>query len=301
MTIERMVIDMNGSRNRTWFMSIILFLVVTCILLPGCMPRSHDRVPTPNMGVSPYRMNTGGLLQDAVNRGTLRIGIERNYPPFSYHDTDGRLSGFDVEIAEEVARHMEMNPEFIEVSWEELLPGLSQGRYDTVFNEIAAREDRALLYDFSSPYMNSIPVLVVRSEENEIRSFSDLKGRRTATPTIGSYRDIARQNDADTIEVLYTEEAARQLSQGTVDAAVMDNLSAAYLMQQFPDLKLRTAVSSNYVAQVCAAVPKGNSDLLAAIDNALATMQDDGSYAAIWEKYFGGTLQHDRESQDLQQ
>lgn len=43
-------------------------------------PRSHDRVPTPNMGVRPYRINTGGLLQDAVERGTLRIGIERDYP-----------------------------------------------------------------------------------------------------------------------------------------------------------------------------------------------------------------------------
>ncbi|PAD80457.1 ABC transporter substrate-binding protein [Paenibacillus campinasensis] len=290
-----------GSRSRRWYMNIILLLVLTCMLLPGCVPRSHDRVPTPNMGVRPYRINTGGLLQDAVERGTLRIGIERDYPPFSYHDAEGRLKGFDVDIAEEVAYHMELNPEFIEMSWEQLLPGLSEGVYDVVFDEIAVRDDRRQLYDFSHAYMTSFPVVVVRDEETRIRSFSDLKGQRTAVPIVGSYRDIAEQIGADIREVQHAEQGARQLMEGAVDAAVMDNLSAANLMLQFPDRKLRTVQSSDHVYQVCAAMTKGNNDLLAAIDNALLTMKSDGTYAAIWEKYFGSTPSNNQRMPEEQQ
>ena len=94
---------MRGTKSIQRIRLLSLFTLIGSIMLAGCTVNSNDRVPTPNMGVNPYRVNTGYLLRNAVERGTLRIATERDYPPFSYHGTGGRLTGLDVEVAEEVA------------------------------------------------------------------------------------------------------------------------------------------------------------------------------------------------------
>ncbi|UNK19934.1 transporter substrate-binding domain-containing protein [Paenibacillus sp. N3/727] len=265
----------------------LLIVIIILLALPGCGQKSYDRVPNPNMGVGQLRVKTGGLLQNAALQDTLRIGTEGNYPPFSYHGTGGRLTGFDVEIAEEVARHMEMKAVFVEAKWKDLLPGLTEGKYDAVFNEVADNRNRRALYDFSNPYMTSTPVLVVRSNEKNIRAFTDLKGKTTAVEAVGEYQQIAAKYQSKAVVTKDFTEAANLLVNRKVDAVLTDSLSILNLRQQTPDLPVKTAYSLDYVNQVCAVFAKGNSDLVAAIDNALETMQADGSYLTIWKKYFG--------------
>ena len=268
--------------------SMLLIALLTIVLaLPGCGGKSYDRVPTPNMGVDPYRVNTGNLLQNAALRDTLRIGTEGNYPPFSYHGVDGRLTGFDVEIAEEVARHMEMKAVFVETKWKDLLAGLSEGKYDTVFNQVADNKERRSLYDFSNAYMSSTPVLVVRSDEKKIKTFGDLKGKKAAVEAVGEYGQMASKFQSTAVTTTNFIESADMLVHHQVDAVLTDSLSVLNLQQHTPELHVKTADSMNHVNQVCAAFVKGNPDLVAAVDNALATMQADGSYLTIWNKYFG--------------
>lgn len=278
---------MRGTRAKRHASLFLLLTLAGTILLPGCTFDSNDRVPTPNMGVNPYRVNTGYLLRNAIDRGTLRIGTERDYPPFSYRGTGGLLTGFDVEIAEEVARHMDLKAEFVEQSWDQLLPGLTEGRYDAVFNEIEDRPDRRALYDFSIAYLSTVPVLMVRSGEDGIRSFAELQGKRVALNPTGAYREIAKKHGAEAVPAKYARDAADMLVNGKVDAVITDQLSVTNLKQQLPDLPVKTAAASREVFEVSAAFVKGNPDLVAAVDNALATMQQDGTYLAIWNKYFG--------------
>lgn len=265
---------------------LITFLIIV-LMLPGCGKKSYDRVPNPNMGVAPYRVETGGLLQNAALRDTLRIGIEKNYPPFSYRGTGGRLTGFDVEIAEEVARHMEMKPVFVETEWKDLLAGLSEGKYDAVFNEIADHKGRRSLYDFSNVYMASNPVLVTRSHDKKIHTFADLKGISTAVEANGDYQRIASKYKSNPVVTHNFLSSAQLLADHKVDAVLTDSLSMLNLHQNDPEFPVKTTDSLDDVTQVCAAFAKGNSDLVAAVDHALETMQADGSYLAIWRKYFG--------------
>lgn len=265
----------------------LLVVMILVFILPGCGVQSYDRAPNPNMGVDPLRVKTGGLLQNAALRDTLRIGTEGNYPPFSYHGTGGRLTGFDVEIAEEVARHMEMKAVFVEAEWNDLLPGLTEGNYDTVFNEVADNKKRRALFDFSNAYMTSTSVLVVRSNEKEIGTFTDLKGKSVAVEAVGEYQQIADKYEAKAVVTKDFLEATDLLTKRKVDAVLTDSLSILNLRQQTPDLSLKTAASLDPAHQVCAAFAKGNSDLVAAVDNALETMHADGSYLTIWNKYFG--------------
>lgn len=266
--------------------TLIIFLIFV-LLLPGCGRKSYDRVPNPNMGVAPYRVQTGGLLQNAALRDTLRIGIEKNYPPFSYRGTGGRLTGFDVEIAEEVARHMEMKPVFVEAQWKDLLAGLSEGKYDAVFNEIADHKGRRSLYDFSNAYMVSNPVLATRSDDKKIRTFEDLKGTSTAVEANGEYQQIASKYQSNAVVTQDFMSSAELLVNHKVDAVLTDSLSMLNLHQNDPEFPIKTADSLDHLTQVCAAFTKGNSDLVAAVDHALETMQADGSYLEIWRKYFG--------------
>ncbi|GAB6929448.1 hypothetical protein JCM10914A_34310 [Paenibacillus sp. JCM 10914] len=278
---------MRRTTNR--WISLTILLAIACMgILGGCAgSKQASRVPGQNMGINPYRVNTGYLLRHAIDRGTLRIGTERDYPPFSYIGIGGRLTGFDVEIAQEVARHMELKAEFIETDWKSLLPGLTEGKYDAVFNEIEDRHDRRALYDFSVAYLSTSPVLLTSSDKDAIHSFEDIRGKTIGVNPIGNYANIADKYDADIKPVKYIHDAASQLVDGKLDAVITDQFSVTNLIQQFPDMAVKTVEISSAVYEVSAAFVKGNPDLVAAVDNALATMQEDGSYLAIWNKYFG--------------
>lgn len=81
-------------------------------------------------------------LQKIKQSGELVIGTEGTYPPFTFHDTNDKLTGFDVELAEEVAKRLGVKPVFKETQWDSLLAGIDAKRFDMVANEVGIREDR---------------------------------------------------------------------------------------------------------------------------------------------------------------
>lgn len=277
----------------------LLVMMILALLLPGCGVKSYDRTPNPNMGVDPLRVKTGGLLQNAALKNTLRIGTTSDFPPFSYHGTGDRLTGFDVEIAEEVARHLKMKAVFVEVKENDLLPGLSEGKYDAVFSEVADSKEHRELYDLSQSYTTSATVLAVRSNESKVEGFTDLKEQTVVVEKVDEYQQLASKYGAKTVVTNDLSEAVDLLVKRKADAIITNSLSLLNLSRQTSDFPLKTAASLKPAHQICAAFPKGNSDLVAAVDNALEAMHADGSYLTIWNKYFGdspaaykGTVDH---------
>lgn len=100
-------------------------------------------------------------LQKIKQSGELVIGTEGTYPPFTFHDSSNKLTGFDVELSEEVAKRLGVKPVFKETQWDSLLAGLDAKRFDMVANEVGIREDRQKKYDFSKPYISSSAALVI--------------------------------------------------------------------------------------------------------------------------------------------
>ncbi|MFT7758891.1 UNVERIFIED_CONTAM: transporter substrate-binding domain-containing protein, partial [Salmonella enterica subsp. enterica serovar Enteritidis] len=91
-------------------------------------------------------------LEQIKTAGVLKIGTEGTYAPFTYHDTAGKLVGFDVEIGEAIAKNLGVKAEFLEGKWDGLIAGLDAKRYDTVINQVGITEARKAKYDFSEPY-----------------------------------------------------------------------------------------------------------------------------------------------------
>lgn len=105
------------------------------------------------------------LLDTVKQRGALKIALEGTYPPFNFKDAKQQLTGFDVEIATEIARRMKVKPEFVTAEWSGLLAGLQSGKFDIVVNQVGVTAQRQAVFDFSQPYTYSSAQLIVRKNE----------------------------------------------------------------------------------------------------------------------------------------
>ena len=164
-------------------------------------------------------------LQKIKQSGELVIGTEGTYAPFTFHDSSNKLTGFDVELSEEVAKRLGVKPVFKETQWDSLLAGLDAKRFDMVANEVGIREDRQKKYDFSKPYVSSSAALVIAKDKDKPATFADVKGLKGAQSLTSNYADIAKKNGAEIIGVEGFSQAAELLASGRVDFTINDKLS----------------------------------------------------------------------------
>src|SRR5476649_240660 len=221
--------------------------------------------------------------------GVFKVGTEGTYAPFTYHDESGKLTGFDVEIATEIAKRLGVKPEFVEGKWDGLIAGLDVNRYDAVINEVAVTDARKAKYDFSTPYIASHAALIVRSDNTTIKTFDDLKGKKSANTLTSNFGKIARDHGADVVSVQGFNESIDLLTSGRVDATVNDSLSFLDFKKHKPDARVKIVAIDNSADSDKSAVllRKGSPELVAAIDKALADIKSDGTYEKISQKYFG--------------
>jgi cystine transport system substrate-binding protein len=228
-------------------------------------------------------------LAQIKSAGVFKVGTEGTYAPFTYHDESGKLTGFDVEIATEIAKRLGVKPEFVEGKWDGLIAGLDVNRYDAVINEVAITDARKVKYDFSTPYIASHAALIVRSDNTSIKTFDDLKGKKSANTLTSNFGKIAKDHGADVVGVQGFNESIDLLTSGRVDATVNDSLSFLDFKKHKPDAQVKiVAIDNSGDADKSAVlVRKGNPELVSAIDKALADIKADGTYEKISEKYFG--------------
>jgi cystine transport system substrate-binding protein len=226
-------------------------------------------------------------LEAVKASGKLRIGTEGTYAPFTFHDEAGNLTGFDVDIAREVSKRIGVEPEFIETQWDGMFAGLDAKRFDVVFNEVSINDERKAKYDFSDPYIVSKAVLIVHQDNNDIKSFADLKGKKSAQSLTSNLTEIAKSNGAEIIGTEGFNQAIDLLLSKRVDATVNDGLSFLDLKTQRPDVPLKAVDEASDAAESAALFNKGNDDLVQAVNKALADMKADGTYLTISKKYFG--------------
>lgn len=225
-------------------------------------------------------------LDSIHSTGVFRIGTEGAYAPFSYHEASGKLTGFDVEIGREIALRMKVKPEFIEGKWDGLISGLDAGRSDAVMNQIAITPEREKKYSFSLPYVISEAVLITRKDNNEIKTFSDLKGKKSAHTLTNNFAQIARNYGADIIGVNGFNQEVDLVSTGRADATINDKLSYLDYKKHRPDAPVKIVAADTQAAQSAVLLRKNDTELKAAVDKAITEIKVDGTYQHIWDKYF---------------
>lgn len=230
-------------------------------------------------------------LEKVKAAGKLVIGVEGTYPPFTYHDESGELTGLDVEVGKAVAEKLGVEAEFQEAAWDSLLIGIDSGRFDTVINCVSITDERAEKYDFSDPYYYEARRVVVRADDDSIQSPDDLNGKKIATNVTNAFIPWYEEHGAEVVGIDTSSEAIDLVLSGRADfLGTSVPVLNAYL-DEHPDAadKLREAfVIPNSEDVVAIPVRKGESEFLAAINDALAQLREDGTLKAISEKYLGG-------------
>lgn len=125
------------------------------------------------------------LLAQIKERGRIIVAMEGTWAPWTYHDENDDLVGYDVEVAQNIAEKLGVEVEFVEGAWDGLLAGLDAGRYDIMVNGVGVTDERAEKYNFSTPYAYNKTAVIVRGDYDEISSMEDLNGKKTAN-TISS-------------------------------------------------------------------------------------------------------------------
>lgn len=227
------------------------------------------------------------LLAKIKDDGKLLIGTEGTYAPFTFHDESGKLTGFDVEIATEVAKRLGVDPEFKETQWDAIFAGLDAKRFDMIANQVGIRPDRQEKYDFSDPYITSAAVLIVHKDNNEVKTFEDIKGLNSAQSLTSNYGDMAKKFGANLVSVEGFTQSVELLASKRVDVTINDRISFLDYTKQRPDAPIKIAATSEEASASGLMFRKDSDTLVAEVNKALTEMVEDGTYKKISEKWFG--------------
>ena len=246
------------------------------------------------VGLVGLGLATPAFAQSALDQiksaGALRVGTEGTYPPLTYHDESNALVGFDVEIAQEIAKRLGVTAEFVEGPWDGLIAGIDANRYDVVINQVGITDARKEKYDFSKPYIASKAVLIVKGDNTDITSFESLKGKKSAQTLTSNFGKLAEESGAELVGTEGFDQSVALVLQGRADATINDSLSFFDFKKKQPDANLKIAAEQANADYSGVLLAKGKPDLLAAINTALEEIKADGTYATISEKYFGADV-----------
>ena len=176
----------------------LLTLAASTILLAACSQSNNNDADT--------TANTaeGGseLLQRVNSGGTINVGTEGTYPPFTYHDESGKLTGYDVEVTRAVADKMGVKVDFKETQWDAMLAGLDSKRFDMVANQVSlTTPERMAKYDKATAYSWSGAVVLAPKDDNRYSSWEALKGLRSAQSLSSNYGELAERYQAEIVQV----------------------------------------------------------------------------------------------------
>lgn len=229
------------------------------------------------------------LLDKIKQRGSLLIGMEGTYPPFSFTDVKGQLTGFEVDFARMLAQHIGVKADIRLTKWDGMLAALESRRIDVVINQVTITDVRKQKYDFSTPYtVSGIQVLVRKKDAISIRTQADLQGKKVGVGLGSNYEDWLRANVPGVDIRSYDDDPTKyqDLRIGRIDAILVDRLAALDLVKKTGDtLVLSGAPFSHQETGV--ALRKNHPELLAAINQAIASMRADGSLTQLSKKWFG--------------
>ncbi len=232
---------------------------------------------------------SGDLLDQIKSRGEITVAMEGTWAPWTYHDENDNLVGYDVEVANAIAEKLGVKVNFIEGEWDGLLAGLDAGRYDIMVNGVGITPDREEKYNFSTPYAYNRTAVIIRGDYDEISSMEDLNGKKTANTISSTYATQAEAYGAEVTGVDDLNQTIELLLAGRIDATLNAEVTFFDYLKAHPDANVKIAAYSDEVEQV--AIPVRKSDdtatLLSAINDALTEMDKDGTLASLSEKYFG--------------
>ena len=229
-----------------------------------------------------------GLLADIKKRGYIIVGTEGTWSPYTYHDENDNLVGFEVEVAKYIADYLGVDVQYTETAWSSIFAALDAGQIDIVVNSVAYTDERAEKYDFSIPYNYSQYAFMTLVDNDDINSLEDVKGRIAANDPTSNIGKFAEAAGVEFDEVKETAQAFSEIRNGRAEVMFSTLVGLADYFKQHPEDKddFKVIVASDPSPTGYVPVLKGNEDLVAEIDKALEQAKKDGTLSKLALKYF---------------
>ena len=228
-----------------------------------------------------------GANSKTLREGVLKVATEGTFSPFSYYNDKNELVGYDVDIARAVAEKLGLKIEFLTAPWDAMLAAFDAGKADAVFNQVSITDERKKKYEYSMPYTVVYGAIIVHKDNNDIKSFEDLKGKKNADSATSNWAQVAKKYGAQNVTVDSFAKSMELLIARRVDTVVRDNTVFYDFLKQRPDAPIKIAAKLKDVDYSAAIVQKGNKELADQISKALNELKAEGKLKEISLKYFG--------------
>lgn len=252
---------------------LLLLLILTAALIAGCS-------------------NSEPAAKDApADQKTLVMGLDDTFAPMGFRNEKGELIGFDIELANEVAKRLNVTIEFQPIDWSMKETELNAGNIDFIWNGYTITKERQEKVAFSKPYLENSQIIVALAS-SDVETKADLQGKNVAVQAESSALDaINAEPDfvasvKELVEFSTNNEAFMDLEAGRSDALVVDEVLARYYMKQNGQEKYKVLEEDFGDEEYGIGLRKDETELLKNLDAALDEMKKDGTYDAIYAKWF---------------
>ncbi|WP_165680624.1 transporter substrate-binding domain-containing protein [Metapseudomonas otitidis] len=235
-----------------------------------------------------------GVVDDAVKRGTLRVGMDPTYMPFEMTNKRGEIVGFEVDLLKAMSKAMGVKLELVSTSYDGIIPALMTDKFDMIGSGMTLTQERNLRINFSEPFIVVGQTLLIRKDlEGKIKSYKDLNdGQYRITSKIGTTGEMvakkliakAQYNGFDN-----EQEAVMDVVNGKADAFIYDAPYNVVAVNKAGAGKLVYLDEPFTYEPLAFGLKKGDYDSINWINNWLHQIQKDGTYDRIHAKWFKNT------------
>ncbi len=235
--------------------------------------------------------NTDESNNDTAESTAIKVGMSGSYKPYTYLDESGTLTGFDVEVWQEIAKRTGREVEFVTSDFSGLFGMLDVGQIDTIANQITITDERLEKYDFSVPYVYYGAQLMTRADDASVYDLETLKGKKVGVSLGSNYETMVKAFDtANEITVVTYDSgsgAYQDLSLGRIDAVLNDKLA---LLSVVNESGLNLKLAGEPIESLTNAFPfvksEANGAFLIEVNQAIEAMYADGTMKSLSLKYF---------------
>lgn len=225
--------------------------------------------------------------ETVLQKGKLSFALTGKYPPFSFIDVEGNLKGFDVDIGDNLAQRMGLQGVPVTTAWDGIIGGLLAGKYDAIIGSLAMTDERMKALDFSDAYYQSGAQLFV-GKDSPLQNIDELNGKVIGVTLGETYETWLREHKPGVTLKTYKglPDILLDLQNKRLDGFVTDKIAGVLAIRD-KNLNAKPVGELLYTEKMGIAMRKGNPQLKAAIDAALADITADGTYKAISLKWIG--------------
>lgn len=225
---------------------------------------------------------------------TLKIGTEGAYPPFNNLTPDGKLEGFDVDIAKALCEEMKAKCEFVTQEWDGIIPALQAGKFDAIIASMSITEERKQKVDFTNKYYDTPPA-VVAPKDSDIKGVTkeDLAGKAIGVQIGTIHSNYSEKTYTDSTVKTYptAQEYQLDIANGRIDAANDDIIAIEQFLKSPEGACCKLVGTVPSIPEIHGlgsgiAVRKGETQLIEKFNAAIDAIRANGKYKEINDKYF---------------